>query len=448
MNMPLLYILNIVLIGTEALIIAYIVNGFFVSKVSRIVFLLSLIGVWAVECALLAAISLSELSNASFVNSIVVVALFTIWLFFIFKPGILQSLFSVLLSVAYLYIADYFTLAIAMTATDNSAIFSEDPSAFYVLAFTARILAIFGAVLLRAALAKRFRGPSAARGSWLQILSYPAASLVISIILGVVLVHAPESSKLLLFCALLLLVSDILSAFLLDRIERQRQAVQDSLALRQNLRMASDQVQAPEAAHEQQRKLTHDFKNQLAVLRNMAGTDAPREDMTRYLDGILEETAPAGSYVDTHRLIANLLINQKMAEAKLRRVAFDAQLDDLSRFPLTDEALVVVLSNLLDNALEACERIPREDARRIVLKMRVSEASCLLSVENTAAAPVRIVRNAVQTSKGDPLEHGYGLKNVCSALDQAGAIYTLHYEPETSVFSFIAQLGAPSGTET
>ena len=108
---------------------------------------------------------------------------------------------------------------------------------------------------------------------------------------------------------------------------------------------------------------------------------------------------------------------------------------------------MIVLSNLLDNALEACEKIPQESERRIVLKMQVTGTSAFLSAENTTAAPVKIVRNAVQTSKADALEHGYGLKNVCSALDQAGAVYTLHYDPETSVFSFLAQLGAPAGAE-
>lgn len=448
MNMPFLYFLNTLVIATEAVFMAYIATGFFEPKVSRKVFVWSVVGLWAAEMVYFIVGGVSSFSDMAFLNNIAATVLFTIWAYLVFRPGILPSFFTALLAVVLLCLSDYVSIAIATAASGNSTIFFEDPNAFYMLAFASRILAIFGAAVIRVVFSRRFRGKFVSLTSWLQVLFYPLVSIVIIVLLAQVLFRTPENSLLLLFCVLALLVSDILSVFLLERIERQRQAIQDNLVLQQNLRLAADQVQALESAHDQQRQLTHDFKNQLAVLRNMAGTDTPREEMTRYLDSILESAAPAGSYVETHRLIANLLINQKMEEAKRGGIAFDVQLDDLSRFPLSDEALVVVLSNLLDNAIEACEKIPPEGDRRIRLKMQTAEAASFLSVENTTAAPVKIVRNAVQTSKSDSLEHGYGLKNVCSTLDHAGAIYTMNYNPETSVFSFLAQLGVPDDGES
>ena len=49
------------------------------------------------------------------------------------------------------------------------------------------------------------------------------------------------------------------------------------------------------------------------------------------------------------------------------------RLDDLSKFPLADDELIIVLSNLIDNAIEACEKVSDESKRYVLLKMRVEE---------------------------------------------------------------------------
>ena len=106
----------------------------------------------------------------------------------------------------------------------------------------------------------------------------------------------------------------------------------------------------------------------------------------------------------------------------------------MSAFPLPDDALIVVLSNLLDNALEACEKISNTSERYILLKAKVNANESILYVENSIDSPVKISNGRIATSKKDGLQHGYGLQNILSIVESFGGAYAMHCENKKFVF--------------
>ena len=82
--------------------------------------------------------------------------------------------------------------------------------------------------------------------------------------------------------------------------------------------------------------------------------------------------------------------------------------------------MVILLSNLLDNAIEACEKL---DCNKVIrLKLVKEKQQMVLSVQNPVAVPVEIKNNDIQTGKGDKKNHGIGLKNIQMVLDKYGGI--------------------------
>lgn len=155
---------------------------------------------------------------------------------------------------------------------------------------------------------------------------------------------------------------------------------------------------------------------------------------------MLAADVPGVLYINTHRTAVDITLSHKVPLARDKDIDFQFQLDDLSAFPLPDGALVVVLTNLIDNAMEACEKIPPPDRRRIMLKMKMTRRFGILNIENTTAGPVAIRGNTVATTKADPLSHGYGLKNVAAMLEQSGGMWFIEYRAEDSVFRFCASV--------
>ena len=154
---------------------------------------------------------------------------------------------------------------------------------------------------------------------------------------------------------------------------------------------------------------------------------------------ILNIKLPATRYIDTNRPVADVVLSQKSAIAMNKNISFQMQLDDLSQFPLPDDEFVVVLANLLDNAIEACELISNKDLRYILIKIQYSPAVTYLHVENSTATPVTIKNNHIVSHK-KVTGHGYGLQNIRTILERHQSLYTLSYQEDDMIFCFSAQI--------
>ena len=130
------------------------------------------------------------------------------------------------------------------------------------------------------------------------------------------------------------------------------------------------------------------------------------------------------------------VLNQKYAEACRLDIPMELQIDRVDLLPMEPEDMVVLLSNLLDNALEACQKIGSQK-KSIRLKLSVDAETALLAVANTVEEPVMIQNNQIRTTKPDPLGHGYGLRNIQSVLQKYGYSYTLSYEDGWFRFSTV-----------
>lgn len=92
---------------------------------------------------------------------------------------------------------------------------------------------------------------------------------------------------------------------------------------------------------------------------------------------------------------------------------------------MPDNAFVVLLSNLLDNAIDACDKIADGKEKSVLIKMNVGNEEYLLSVENTVSGPVLIENNRIQTTKAEQTKHGYGMININSIVDTYNGYCTM-----------------------
>ena len=131
------------------------------------------------------------------------------------------------------------------------------------------------------------------------------------------------------------------------------------------------------------------------MLRGLASRAGTNAELQAYLEELLQNQ-PAVTYcLDTHRPVADVLLSQKQALARNHEIRMTLDLDDLSAFPLSDDDLVIVFSNLLDNAVNACCKIPVPEQRWIRFKAKVEDSTGYLYVENATQEPVKIIDNHV-----------------------------------------------------
>lgn len=362
------------------------------------------------------------------------------WILVSYRAKILvvKGIFISIFWASFLTIVDSLFLVSSSFFKTNPSLL-DDPFSYYLLCYSAKIFELLVAVLMRVWAKKHFHHQHSTWTDWLRTLFFPVASFVATTVLIRTLFLEPHLAKELFLCVLIFLLADLMAILLLNYLDTQQQAALENTVLRQNLKLEYEHIEALKESYAEQRTQTHDFQNKLAVLHELAKRNASQEEFAQYLEQILSVTFPTPLQANTGRLVVDIILSQKHAAAKSKGIILRTSLSDLTDFPLPDDALVVVLTNLIDNAMEACEKLP-EGRRHILLKMQTTPDSAILYIENPTLHPVKIKNNHVLTTKNNPIAHGYGLKNVYATLERHNAVYVIDYNPATSTFCFSSQI--------
>ena len=207
----------------------------------------------------------------------------------------------------------------------------------------------------------------------------------------------------------------------------------DMLLLRQHMEMQQESMAALEQNYRMQRKSAHEFEHHIQVLRDLldrSEVDAARE----YLDRLKKNRSIHVMSVSSNHPVIDVILNQKYQTARENEIKMQIQVNDLSALTIPTDSIVVVLTNLLDNAIEACRRL---DGYREIFCSVLYDDGLYISIRNTSE-PVQIVDGKIPTSKQDSLSHGFGLLSVTYVLDKLDAEYTFGYDE--GWFHFAAEI--------
>ncbi|NBH29130.1 ATP-binding protein [Lachnospiraceae bacterium] len=192
--------------------------------------------------------------------------------------------------------------------------------------------------------------------------------------------------------------------------ERQKHFVEE-----QQVRAMKKRLEEAENFYGSIRRVRHEMKNHMANIKGLAGAGeyGEIEEYVRRMDETMQELEY--KYV-TGNAVTDVIINDKCRRAEKAGIRFDADFRYGREIPVFD--MGIILNNLLDNAIEACEKL--ETGKGFVrLSLKRKKQFLILYVENS-------FDGAVPISKGSPLppttkqsilpgiitEHGIGLENV------------------------------------
>ncbi len=77
---------------------------------------------------------------------------------------------------------------------------------------------------------------------------------------------------------------------------------------------------------------------------------------------------------------------------------------------------MIIIANLLDNAIEACEKCAGEKIIRV--QLRYQNEKLFIAVSNTYNGKVKGSKTLPETQKADVTRHGFGLKNIKSIVEK------------------------------
>ena len=205
----------------------------------------------------------------------------------------------------------------------------------------------------------------------------------------------------------LLLMANVVLFYLMSSLDRTAAAEKELALLNQSKALQTESYRALEKSYRAQRAATHEFKHQLQLIGDLL-RDGHSDEALSYIDELQGRQSSRILAANTGSTIVDAILNEKYQRAREQKIDIRYHVSDLSALAIDTDALVVLLSNLLDNAIEGCLRLEGE---RVLECSLILDDNLLLSVRNTAP-PVEIVEGRIETTKEPRAEHGFGLAAV------------------------------------
>ena len=160
------------------------------------------------------------------------------------------------------------------------------------------------------------------------------------------------------------------------------------------------------------RRIRHDFNNHIScidMLLQMGNVEKARA----YIQKLTQVAQQKELCVNIGNEIANAVLSQKMIRAKNYKIQMNLVGELPSHIHLEDSDLCALLSNALDNAIEAACQIEEESKRQIELNMVHNEKSVLIKVSNSVKENID-THGGLITTKKDTNMHGIGMRSMQS----------------------------------
>lgn len=271
----------------------------------------------------------------------------------------------------------------------------------------------------------RQRGPhgNMPRSQWAMVLLYPLAAFVVMLSLYRFSLQGEGSVPyaLLLTDAVALLVAMLVHFCLMHLLGQQNKTLEQRQLLEQQIQNEQEKAEALLDAYTEQRRMTHEFSNQLGAISGLL-----RDDRTAQALELITQITPqlytGTSVVNTHNPLVDTVLSQKYAQARKLNIPVFFQLTNLADIPIQTPDIVVLISNLFDNALEGSATVA---SPQIQVKIEKSENDFVLSFRNRVERELTISDNLPPASTKAAPGHGMGLQNVIALLKKYGADYTI-----------------------
>ena len=180
----------------------------------------------------------------------------------------------------------------------------------------------------------------------------------------------------------------------------------------------------------------HDYHNHMQSLKAYLAMDSLKE-AKEYLNKLEQELDDINLLFNTGNLNADAVLNSKISLALKKGIRVDYKAAVPEILPVSEIDLCAVLGNLIDNAVESCEKV-EEDSRFIRLYIGTLRSQLYVSVSNATNEHVRKLDEEYITAKRG--NHGHGLKRINRVVEKYGGYINRKNEPGVFVTEIMLPL--------
>lgn len=227
-----------------------------------------------------------------------------------------------------------------------------------------------------------------------------------------------KSALIIVIVFVIVLISIIITHLITKRVdEKWIFEFQDSVLKKQR-----DEV---ENVYNTMRGWRHDYHNHMQTLKAYLSMNQLTE-MSEYLDHLEEDLDSIDIAIKTGNTSVNAILSSKVSIAQRNNININCKASVPPQLKISDVHLCTIIGNLLDNAIESCQKL-EVDKRFIRIYIGLFKEQLYISVTNSTNQTHRKKLTELITSKKG--EHGFGLRRIDKIVDQYDGYLNRKNEP-------------------
>lgn len=197
------------------------------------------------------------------------------------------------------------------------------------------------------------------------------------------------------------------------------------------MKQQEEQIRAIIEQDEKMRRFRHDMNAHIIAMKSYC-EGKEDEKLKSYLENVVENSGiyKVKSYTGNGAVDAVIRHFEEEAEAKGITTNFEGTL--AKSMKISEFDLCTILSNLMKNAIEACEKIQSREDRKIEVKIGTYDSNLYINVINSVEKDFLVQGNELLTTKEDKRNHGLGSGNVKNTVKKLGG--SVEYECKNGYF--------------
>ena len=228
--------------------------------------------------------------------------------------------------------------------------------------------------------------------------------------------------QIIILISCLLLTAVITILIQKSRYDRRLSDFQDNVLKKQR-----DEVQN---IYQTMRAWRHDYHNHMQSIKAMISMNK-KEELSEYLDNLEKDLDSIDIAIRTGNVGLDAILSSKVSIARKNKIDVTCTAKVPQDMKISDVHLCAIVGNLMDNAIEACEKIPggakQVSQKFIRIYIGLFKNQLYISVTNSTKEKKRKKLTELVTSKIG--EHGFGLRRIDKIADQYQGYVNRKNEP-------------------
>lgn len=185
-----------------------------------------------------------------------------------------------------------------------------------------------------------------------------------------------------------------------------------------------------DAMYRKMRGWRHDYHNHIQALK-VCLSQREYGQMEEFLNQVDASLSEVDRVIKTGNVMLDAIVNSKLSLIRERNIAVDCTAYVPAQMSVRAIDLCALLGNLLDNAMEACQKVEKQEDRFIRIYMDVIKGQLYVCITNAMNGKVRTRGGFYLSDKAGA--HGFGIGRIDRIVEQYKGY--VNRQSEDGVFS-------------